>query len=345
MSEPKSTIPKGSWILITGANGFLASHTIKQFLGRGYNVRGTVRSLEKSSWLTGDVFKTYAGRGEFELVEVADLAIEHAFDNAVKGVSAIVHIASIGTFDPNPHNVVPQVVSGVTSLLEAALKEPSVQEFVYTSSIAASAIPIPSDTTHIGPDTWNETAKQLAWAPPPYDPSRGFLVYMASKVEAEKALWKFAHDKSPRFTVNSISPVSIMGEYLNKRHAETSYSFIKMIYDGRKKELALSPAVILNDVKDCALLHVAAVLDPEVRNARLVGWGEYCNWNDILAIMRRLYPERKFMDDIPGLSRLQLTTDCSQSLALLEKWNGQQSWRSLEQTVTDNMESILKWYP
>jgi hypothetical protein len=61
--------------------------------------------------------------------------------------------------------------------------------------------------------------------------------------------------------------------------------------------------------------------------------------------MRRLYPERKFIDDIPGLSRLQVTTDCSQSLALLEKWNGQQRWKSLEETVADNMESILKWYP
>jgi hypothetical protein len=86
------------------------------------------------------------------------------------------------------------------------------------------------------------------------------------------------------------------------------------------------------------------VLDPEVKNARLPGWGEHCNWNDILAIMRRLYPEREFIDDLPGMGRLQLTTDCSQALALLEKWGGQKGWKSLEETVTENMKSIVKFY-
>ncbi|KAH8692307.1 putative NAD dependent epimerase/dehydratase [Talaromyces proteolyticus] len=348
MNELKCTIPKGSWVLITGANGFLASHTAKQFLERGFKVRGTVRNLEKSSWLIEDTFKAYAERGDFQLVQVPDIAIEHAFDDAVKDVSAIAHIASVGGFDPNPHNVIPQVVSAVTSLLEAALKEPSVREFVYTSSIAACAMPTPEDTTHIGPDTWNDMAVQLAWAPPPYDPSRGFLVYMASKAEAEKALWKFVNERKPRFGVNSVFPSSIIGGYLNKGQAETPYAFIKTIYDGKKDALAAVPAtftVISNDVKDCALLHVAAVLDPEVKNERLPGWGEYCNWNDILAIMRRLYPDRKFIDDLPGLTKLQVTTDSTQSLALLKKWGGQKGWKPLEVTVADSMRSIIKWYP
>ena len=44
------------------------------------------------------------------------------------------------------------------------------------------------------------------------------------------------------------------------------------------------------------------------------------------------------------MSRLQLTTDCSQALALLEKWGGQKGWKTLEETVADNMKSIEKWY-
>lgn len=86
------------------------------------------------------------------------------------------------------------------------------------------------------------------------------------------------------------------------------------------------------------------MLDPEVKNARLPAWGEYCNWNDILRIMRRLDPERKFLDDLPGIGKLQITTDCSESLALLEKWAGQKGWRTLEQTVVDCMKSIKKFY-
>lgn len=86
------------------------------------------------------------------------------------------------------------------------------------------------------------------------------------------------------------------------------------------------------------------MLDPEVKNAKIPAWGHYFNWNDALAIMRRLYPEREFIDDLPGMGQLQLTTDFGQAFALLEKWGGQKGWKSLEETVAENMKSILKFY-
>ena len=100
-----------------------------------------------------------------------------------------------------------------------------------------------------------------------------------------------------------------------------------------------------NDVKDSAILHVAAILDPEVKNARLPAWGTYCNWNDMLAIMRRLCPERKFMDDLPNLAKLNVSTDYSQVFELLEKWAGQKGWKTLEETIEDSLPNLRKWYP
>lgn len=96
MSTPETTLPPGSWILITGANGFIASHTALQFLQRGYRVRGTVRSLTKASWLlTHPLFKPYADNGCLELFVVPDMVVPGAFDEAVKGMSAVAHIASV----------------------------------------------------------------------------------------------------------------------------------------------------------------------------------------------------------------------------------------------------------
>jgi hypothetical protein len=195
MAEPTTTIPKGSWVLVTGANGFVASHVVREFLQRGYKVRGTVRDLEKSSWLIQDVFKSYADNGDFELVFVPDLAARDAFDDAVKGISAIVHVASITTFSPDPNEVVTQTVAGATSILHAALREPLVKAFVYTGSITAATMCVPGNSTHVERDTWNEEALKLAWAPPPYEPSRGMFVYNASKTEAEVAVWKFVAEK------------------------------------------------------------------------------------------------------------------------------------------------------
>jgi nucleoside-diphosphate-sugar epimerase len=100
MISPPTTLPPGSWILITGANGFIASHTALQFLQLGYRVRGTVRSLTKGSWLlVHPLFGPYADNGFFELVVVPDMVAPGAFDEVVKGMSAVAHIATVATWN------------------------------------------------------------------------------------------------------------------------------------------------------------------------------------------------------------------------------------------------------
>lgn len=103
--------------------------------------------------------------------------------------------------------------------------------------------------------------------------------------------------------------------------------------------------VIHIDVKDVALLHVAVVLDPECNGARLQAWASYCNMNDILAILRRLYPGEKFINNFSNQTTLDITADYDQQLALLKKWGGQDGWTSLEQSVAEGVRSMAKWFP
>ena len=120
MAELETTIPKGSWVLVTGATSYVASHIIKQFLERGYRVRSTVRNASAASWIVNEVFKSYADTGKFELATVPDICADHAFDEAVKGVSAIVHVATIGnlsSLSPDANEVIPQTVAAATSIL------------------------------------------------------------------------------------------------------------------------------------------------------------------------------------------------------------------------------------
>lgn len=95
------------------------------------------------------------------------------------------------------------------------------------------------------------------------------------------------------------------------------------------------------DVKDVALIHLAAVLDPEVKSARLQAWGHSAHWNDILSILRKLRPQRGFVDDYPDLQHLKVSVDQTESLALLEKWScdrfSKNGWTSLEESVRDNI--------
>lgn len=78
-------IPKGATVLVTGANGYIGSHVADQYLLRGYKVRGTVRDQNKNAWLA-EFFHHRYGRDSFELVSVSDLAVDGAFDEAVKGM-------------------------------------------------------------------------------------------------------------------------------------------------------------------------------------------------------------------------------------------------------------------
>ena len=88
---------------------------------------------------------------------------------------------------------------------------------------------------------------------------------------------------------------------------------------------------------DVAVLHVAAALDSKLKNARIHAWGRDCNWNDILAILMRLRPDREFIPDFPNPQHLSITTGSEQTLALLKEWGHQDGWRALEDTIADNL--------
>lgn len=91
------------------------------------------------------------------------------------------------------------------------------------------------------------------------------------------------------------------------------------------------------DVKDVALIHVAAILDPEVKNARLQSWGHSAHWNDILTILRELRPQKGFIDDYPNPYHLKVSVDQSDSIALLKKWSGRDGWTSLKDSIFENI--------
>ncbi|KAJ4004010.1 hypothetical protein NW766_011866 [Fusarium irregulare] len=335
MSSTPTAIPPGSWVLVTGATGFVASHVTGQLLQRGYKVRGTVRDESKAQWLIDDHFKSYADSGSYELVTVSDISAAGAFDEAVKGVSAVAHIASILSFDPNPNNVVPQTVAGVTSILKSASSEASVTRFAFTSSIAATVSLTPDQDGVIDRNSWNELAVKMAWSPPPYEASRAMLVYAASKVAAEQALWKYVADNKPRFVTNVVSPSGILGEPLHDRHATAYGNWIYAIFTEKVEMIDSFQSAFFVDVQDVALIHVAAILDPEVREARLQSWGHKAHYNDFLPILQELRPGRSFIPAYPETFHLKLSTDQSESAALLEKWASQDSWKPLKQIIIE----------
>jgi nucleoside-diphosphate-sugar epimerase len=107
------------------------------------------------------------------------------------------------TMDPNPNKVITPMISGVLNMLNAAAKQPSVKRFVLTSSCTSAASQKPGVGQTIDTNTWNDEVSREAWAPPPYDPERGFTVYAASKMETEREAWRWHAEHKPHFVLNT----------------------------------------------------------------------------------------------------------------------------------------------
>lgn len=107
------TIEKGSLVLVTGVSSYIGGHIANQFLQDGYRVRGAFRTLDKVRWMQ-ELFDREYGKSKFEAVEVRDMTANGAFDEAVKGVSGICHVASVTTFSDKPDEVIPPTVGSVS---------------------------------------------------------------------------------------------------------------------------------------------------------------------------------------------------------------------------------------
>ncbi len=158
---------------------------------------------------------------------------DHAFDAAVKGVSAIAHVASVVTFESDPHEVIPRTVAGAVSIMEAALREPSVKEFVYTSSIVATTMPCratprTSSGTRGTTRPWSSPGRRRRATIPCAASSSTW----PARSRPRRPCGKFVDEKKPHFNVNSVNPGSILGYPLHKKHAESPVAWVKMLWDG-----------------------------------------------------------------------------------------------------------------
>lgn len=94
------------------------------------------------------------------------------------------------------------------------------------------------------------------------------------------------------------------------------------------------------DIEDCALLHVAAAIDPDVQSERIFAFAAPVNGDGILAVLRKLYPDRTFPADFQSERDLSDIVLRKRAEALL-RGMGQSGWTSLEESVRRNTEDLV----
>ncbi|KAM5544002.1 hypothetical protein V8D89_002619 [Ganoderma adspersum] len=199
-------------VLVTGANGFIGRWLVHLLLQQRYSVRTAVRSADKGEAILKTVSAKLPERSQnVQYVVVPDFTAEHAYDDAVRGVAGIVHVASPnGRPVPDPQMIIRPAVDATAGLVKSAIAHgDALKRIVITSSIKAILGP-EYGRTYTEEDWAEHAVKEVEEKGAEAD---GMAVYTASKVLAEKAACKLREDNKDRISwdISVVCPGWVFG--------------------------------------------------------------------------------------------------------------------------------------
>lgn len=125
-------------VLLTGGTGHIGFRTLLFALRAGYTVRAAIRRPSSIAEIQAvESIQPYLSQLTF--VTVPDITAPGAFDQAVKGVDYVLHIASPLAIPSEDHEatIIQPALRGTVGMLESALKEKSIKRVVITASIVS----------------------------------------------------------------------------------------------------------------------------------------------------------------------------------------------------------------
>ena len=246
-------IDKSLPVLVTGANGYVASWLVKYLLEDGFTVRATVRDKTNAKKVNHLNKLAKEHPGHLELFN-ADLFNNGDFDEAMAGCELVFHTASPfivrGLNDPQKELIEP-ALNGTRNVLNSANKIQSVKRVVLTSSVVA----IYSDNIETLKQA-NGTFSETDWN---VSSSIDNQPYNYSKTLAEKEAWKMS-EAQDRWDMVVMNPGLVLGPSLAQASDSTSLSTMLEIMDGTLRTGAPNLRFPIVDVRDVALAHIKGAM-------------------------------------------------------------------------------------
>lgn len=324
LEEKEVEIDKSKPILVTGATGYIASHTIKLLLEKGYKVRGTVRFLLHRA--TYDFLYDLAQDKKDNLTMVeAELQNADSWLAAVDGCSYVIHIASPYPLNPEcpPEEIIQAAVEGTKSVLNAALAK-GVKKVIVTSSwhnlYNSKKVKVYDEKDWAEEENYKE------------------LPYAKSKLLAEKVVWDFFLKNHDKIEVVILHPGMVYGPILIK-HKSASETIATTFFEG-DYVAGTNPDDILPvvDVRDVAEGHVKALTLGASGKRYALCNHEILSFKGIVDILRDEF--EKYGYTFPHKNRtggsLNVQVDNTKSIQELEM-----KYRLMKDSLVDMGESLI----
>jgi dihydroflavonol-4-reductase len=268
-------------ILVTGASGFIAIHTIVQLLQQGYKVRGTVRSMKKEAEVRESVARFVQNHAPLELV-VAELNQDAGWQEAFQDVEYLLHIASPFPLNEPKHEdeLIKPAVEGTLRVLHFS-HSANVKRVVVVSSNAAVSAGHAGDNRTFTEVDWSKVENKIG-------------AYSKSKTLAERAAWNFINsaENKNKMEMVAINPPFVLGPVPSKNY-NTSSELIRTYMLNQVPGTAKIKMAIV-DVRDVASAIISAMEIKEAAGNRfLVSAGELWAY-EIAKILHDVFSKRGY---------------------------------------------------
>jgi dihydroflavonol-4-reductase len=247
-------------VSVTGGTGFVGAHSVAALTRAGHRVRLLVRDESaRESAVEHALTPLCVPPGAVDVV-VGDVLDEASVASAVRGADAVLHAASVYTFDPRRRREMLATNEAGTEAVLAAARRAGVGRLVHVSSVGAL---FPSRGRPLGPDSPVGTAREP---------------YLASKAAAERVARRHQADGAP---VVITYPPALLGPHDPKLGDQTG-----RLRDVLRGLMPIWPTggFPVGDVRDTATLH--ALLVSGSGTGRYFGPGRYLSTRDYLGALR-----------------------------------------------------------
>jgi len=264
-------VPTYKRIFVTGVNGHIGNHIVRDLLEHGYEVKGSVRSLSDPS-RTKHVLQHAVDVGceeRLELVE-GDVLDADPWQDLLAGCDVLLHTATVYSIDASAETIIDTAMKGTAHLFNAA-KACGIQRIVYTSSVAA-----------VGSMPKGVEKNESFWQ------ENHALPYTKAKTESEKLATELANEFG--LDLRIINPSAVIGGGFSR--PTPSVAYFDDAFHGRFPLAPKFPMAFVH-VKDVAIAHRRAFEVDQAQGRFILAPHHSLDMAHLCKRIRVLYPKSK----------------------------------------------------